>query len=249
MASSGTTSSSVVDEVVVLGDAPRLAPLGPSERGDVDVEGRPRPGGAVALREAVHDRVAAVREDDEQDTDAVVGRAPERLDPVQRRAVADDRDDGPLGERHAHAGRSRKRETEPAHGRAEEAEGLAREEAVVKLGPVDGSLLDENGLRGSRSASAERTWPARSGSPAAGGSGAGGGRNCSGVLASRAGNRCASSRHAAAGGASTASSAGLRWISSGLSPMTAIRVPGSVKRPRLYGDWRKTGAPTTRTAS
>ena len=49
-----------------------------------------------------------------------------------------------------------------------------------------------------------------------------------------AGTRAASSRHTAAGGASTASSAGLRCASSGSSPTTAIRVPGSVRRPGTY---------------
>src|ERR687898_881348 len=89
---------------------------------------------------------------------------------------------------------------------------------------------------GSRSASAASTCPARSGSPAAGGSGACGGWYGSGGVPSRCGRRLARALHTEAGGASTASPAGLRWTSSALAPTIAILVPGSVKRPEALGE-------------
>ena len=82
--------------------------------------------GAGVLGEPVHDRVAAVREDHEQSACAVVRCAPQRLDPVEGRSVADDRDDRAPGQCHPQSGRRREREPEPAHRGAQQAERLAR---------------------------------------------------------------------------------------------------------------------------
>jgi hypothetical protein len=125
-------------------DAPCVATLGARERGNVDVEPRPGAGRAVPLREPVHDRVPAVRQDHEQHAGAVLRRAPERLDPVEGRAVAHDCDDRALRQCHPHAGRARQGEAEPAHRRAEEAERGSGEQPVVELRPVDGRLFDDD---------------------------------------------------------------------------------------------------------
>ncbi len=213
------------------------------------LEAGPRARSAGALGEPVHDRVAAVRENDVQRARAVAGGAPEGLDLVEGRAVPDDGHDRTPGQRHAQAGRRREREAESALRGAQVAERLPRRQAVVDLGPVDRGLLDTIASRGSRSASAASTCDASSGSPGAGGSGAGGGGNGSGGGVSRCSTRAARPAQTAAGGASTASCTGLRWISSGSSETSASRVPGSVNVPGAYAAWRKAGAPTTRTAS
>jgi hypothetical protein len=61
-----------------------------------------------------------------------VRRAPQGLDLVQRRAVADDGDDGRPGA-HAQADGGGTREAEAAHGGAEEAQRRARGHARVEL--------------------------------------------------------------------------------------------------------------------
>ena len=94
--------------------------------------------------ESVHDRVAAVREDHEQHAGAIVRSAPERLDPVEGRTVADDRDDRALGQRHAQPGCSGESEPEPAHSGAQRPERLARREADQELGPVRWALLEDD---------------------------------------------------------------------------------------------------------
>src|SRR4051794_41200513 len=99
------------------------------------LDARPRDAAGMPLREAVHDGVAAVAQDHEEGADAVLDGAPERLDRVERGAVADDRDHGTVRLRHAHPDRSGEREAEPAHGRAEEAEWLDGPQPPVQLGP------------------------------------------------------------------------------------------------------------------
>ena len=121
---------------------------GAGEPGDVDAEPGPRRRSALLLDEPVHDGVAAVREDHEQGADAIVRGAPERLDAVERRAVADDGDHGPVRPRHAHADRGREREAEPAHRSAQEAERLPRGNARVQLGAVRRRLLDHDRIAG-----------------------------------------------------------------------------------------------------
>ena len=108
------------------------------------------------------------------------------------------------------------REAEPAHRRAEEPERRPRGNARVQLRAVGRRLLDQHASRGSRSARAARTCPARSGSPSAGGDGGAGLANGSGADPIRGGTVRASSAQTAAGEASTASSAGLRCTSAGI---------------------------------
>ena len=99
-------------------------------------------------------------------------RAPERLDAVERRAVADDRDDRPVGQRHPQPGRAGEREAEAAHRGAEEAERLARGQSLVQLRPVDRRLLDDDGVAAAAARRARRgRGRAGSGSPAPGGAG------------------------------------------------------------------------------
>src|SRR5947208_3672021 len=76
----------------------------PGERLQVGApDGRPGDPARMPFGEPVHDRVAAVVQDDEDGADAVLGCAPQRLDRVERGAVADYRDDRPVGPRHAQA--------------------------------------------------------------------------------------------------------------------------------------------------
>ena len=153
-------------------------PSAAREARDVHVDGRPGAGTALLLDQPVHHRVPAVREDHEQRARPVVRRAPERLDAVERRAVADDRRDRPVGPSEAKAGGRRQREPEPAHRRAEKAERLARRNACAELGPVGRCLLEQD--RVARQPLGDRrqnTCPARSGSPSAGGAGAAGRRS------------------------------------------------------------------------
>ena len=88
-------------QLVVRLDPPRFAAEAARDLGDVDVERRPGCVEAAALGEAVHDRVPTVREDHVEHAGLVLRRAPERLDPVERRAVSDDRDDRPVRQRQA----------------------------------------------------------------------------------------------------------------------------------------------------
>ena len=108
----------------------------------------PKPGhGAVppcCSDEAVHHGVPAVREDHEQRPGAVVRRAPERLDRVERRAVADEGDHRTVRARHPDAGRRRKREAEAPHGGAEHAERLPRRQAHEQLRTVGRRLLEDD---------------------------------------------------------------------------------------------------------
>ena len=146
-ASPGSTSSRRASRSCVVLDADRLAALGAGHRGDVDrVEGRPRRRLARVRRQLVHDRVAAVGHDQEQRSHAVARGAPQRLDGVQRRAVAEHRHHGTVGQRHPHAHGARQGEAEAAHRRAEEAHRDAGRDAGVQLGPAGGRLLDEDGV-------------------------------------------------------------------------------------------------------
>ena len=109
-----------------------------------------------------------------------MGRAPHRLDLVDRRAVADDRDDRPVRQRHPQPGHPGKREAEPALRGADVAERLACGQPVASSGRSTGASSCTTASRGSRSASAESTWPALSGSPGAGGAAAPGATSGSG---------------------------------------------------------------------
>ena len=139
------------------------AALGARHRADVDrVELRPRPVGPAALREPVHDRVAAVDEHDEEDADAVGGRAPQRGDLVERGAVADDGQHRAVLPRDPHADRRGHREAEHPH-RADEAERLGRRDARVQLRAARRRLLEQDrvvrqalGQRGEHVAGAHR---------------------------------------------------------------------------------------------
>ena len=228
----GSTSSSVSSSSACPRDRPRRAPERPRETGDVDREARPGRRAAGLLGEPVHDRVAAVRQDHEQRAGVVVRRAPERLDRVQRRAVADDRDDGPIRPRHAQADRGGQGEAEAAHGGAQRAERLARRQAHEQLGPVRRRLLDHRSRcagcarrsrrRRARRAAARRPPEARAGRAAA--------RRGDGVP-ERAGSARASSAHTGPGAASTARSALLRCTSAGSSLTIATRRAGLDERP------------------
>ena len=194
--------------------APRSPGRGPSRRCRSPSSAGHGPCAAGALGEPVHDRVAAVAQDDEQHAGAVRGRAPQRLDLVQRRAVADDGQHRAVGARHAQADRGGQREAEHAH-RADEAERRGRAGCGrAAPGGCDGVSSSRIASRGRRSASACRTWPARSGSPGRGGGG-GAGRVRGGGAGARASTASASAAQIAAGSPSTASSTGLRCASSG----------------------------------
>ena len=98
-------------------------------------------------------------------------------------------------------------------------------------GRLDGVSSSRIASRGSRSASAASTWPARSGSPSAGGSG-GAGRSRAGPFGEgRASTAAASAATITAGSPSTVRSAGLRCASAGSWVTIAIRVPGSTSGP------------------
>ena len=101
---------------------------------------------AVLLGEPVHDRVAAVGQHDEQHAAAVVRGAPQRLDAVERRPVADDRHDRAARVGHPHADRGRQAEAEPAHRGAEEPERGPGREQPVQVGAARRRLLDDDGL-------------------------------------------------------------------------------------------------------
>ena len=231
----GTISSSTSSSSSCSRDGLRRAAERPRQAGDVDPEARPRGVASLLLGEPVHDGVAAVREDHEQRAGAVVGCAPERLDRVQRRAVADERDDGPVGACHAHAGRGGKREAEAAHRRAQRAERLARRQAREELGAVRRGLLEDDRVRASRSATAANTCPARSGCA---------GRRRVGRRGTRERRRRPrvprrdDARELGAhgpGGASTARSAVLRCTSAASWLTTTTRRPGLHERPRHEG--------------
>ena len=162
--------------------------------------------------------------------------APERLDAVDRRAVADDGDDRPLRQRHPHAGRAAEREAEPAHRGAQEAERLARGQPVVQLGPVDGRLLDDDRI--ARQPLGERREHVTGAQRLARRRRLGRRRRPKRLGrrdVARRHARIASSRQTAAGGASTASSAGLRCTSSALSLTTRDPRAGVRERPGAYG--------------
>ena len=167
-ASAGSSASRRSSRSGVLGDADALAALRARHRADVDrVELRPRPVGPVALREPVHDRVAAVDEHDEEHADLVGDRAPQRGDLVERGAVADDRQHRAVLARHPHADRRRQREAEHPH-RADEAARRGGGDARVQLGPARRRLLEQDrvvrqplGQRGEHVAGAQRLARAR----------------------------------------------------------------------------------------
>lgn len=121
--------------------------------------------------------------------------------------------------------------------------------SACRSGRLDGVSSTTTASGASRSARAASTCAARSGSPSAGGAGGArllmGGRG----VPVAAGSATVRRRTVSAGSASTASSTGLRWASSGSSVITASRVPGATKVPCSYGYCRNTGAPTASTAS
>ena len=132
------------EQVVVGLDPARLAALRAGHRRDVDpVQRRPRAVAAGALGEPVHDRVAAVAQDDEQHAGVVGGRAPERLDLVEARAVADDGQHRAVRARHPQADRRRQREAEHPH-RAEEPQRRGRGDARVQLRAAARGLLQQH---------------------------------------------------------------------------------------------------------
>ena len=108
----------------------------------------PKPGhGArlvLRLRQPVHHRVAAVGEHDEDHADLVARRAPEGLDRVQGRAVADHGHHRAARQRHPDPDRRRQAEAQPAHRRAQEPERLARRQAHEQLRPRGGRLLHQH---------------------------------------------------------------------------------------------------------
>ena len=124
----------------------------------------------MLLGEPVHDRVAAVGQHDEQHAAAVVRRAPQRLDPVERRAVADDRDDRAARARPS-ARRSRPAGANPSPPIAalrKPERGPGRAAAGAGRGGSTASPRRRRCRPASRSASAAMTCAARSGSPSAG---------------------------------------------------------------------------------
>src|SRR3954471_1120361 len=130
-------------ELVVRRDAARRAAEAPGDRRELDLlERRPWTRPAVLLGEAVHDRVAPVRKHDEERAHAIVRGAPHGHDLVDRRAVADDRDDRAIRHRHAQAHRRRQREAEPALGPAQIPERLPGRQERVQVGAVDRGLLE-----------------------------------------------------------------------------------------------------------
>ena len=66
------------------------------------------------------------------------------MNAVERRPVAGDGDDRPVGKRHLHPGRGGEGEAEPALRGAQVPERLAGREAIVDVRPVDGRLLDHD---------------------------------------------------------------------------------------------------------
>ena len=214
---------------------------GPCAPMSIASNARPRAvAAAVALGEPVHDRVAAVDEHDEQHAGAVARRAPQRLDLVQRRAVADDRQHRAVRAAPS-AGRSRagQREAEHAH-RAHEAERRGGGDAGVQLR----AARRASPRRGSRraaaaSASAASTWPARSGSPASGGAGGAGVAAAATIRFAPRSTAPASAAQIAAGSPITASSTGLRCASSGSCGDARRRAcPSRTSGPASYGYWR-----------
>ena len=111
------------------------------EQGDVDgAEIRPRAAPTGTLGQPVHDRVAVVGHHDRQQRRAVTSGAPQRLDRVQRGAVAEHRHDGPVLERHREPRRGRDAEAERAVGAADEARAAgARGSAASAPGGSRGS--------------------------------------------------------------------------------------------------------------
>ncbi len=205
---------------------------------------------AVELGEAIHHRVAAVREDHEDRADPVVRRGPERLDRVERGPVADDREHRALRPGHPDPDRGRHREPEPAHRGAHEPERSARGDparaapacwtapprarprhaAGAARAPTK-TYAEVSGLCAARTGASRAACRRAPSSPAA------------------CGSRAASSSHAAATGARTTSSAALRCASSASSVTTATLVSAPWNGPGAYVYWRNAGAPTTRTAS
>ena len=203
------------------------------------------------LGEPVHDRVAAVREDHEQRAGAVLRRAPERLDRVERRAVADDRDDGAVGPRHAQPDRGGQREPEPAHGRAERAERLARRQAHEQLGTVRRRLLDHDRIarealgqrredvgRAQRLAGGRRSRRRGRHANGAGGASVARGQDARQLGAHRPGRR----QHREVGRAP------VHLGAIAARPSRRV-VPAFTNGPGTNGYWRKTGAPTASTTS
>src|SRR6266508_2429053 len=137
----------LAQQLVVRLDPSCRTAEGACDRGDVDVDARPRPAAAMPFREPVHHRVAAVRQHDEERADAVVSGAPEGLDTEDRRAVAHDRDHRPARLRHPHPGGCGKREPEAAHRGAQEAERGPRCDVRVEIRASRRRLLDDDGVR------------------------------------------------------------------------------------------------------
>ena len=145
----GSTSSERGGQLVVRGDAPRRAAQAGRDGREIErIEPRPCAGGSMRTGELVHDGVAPVAHDDEDDARAVARRAPERLDRVRRRAVAEQREHGPAGQRHAQADGAGEAEAERAVGHCDEAERRTRRDAGEDLGPVRRRLLDEDRIGG-----------------------------------------------------------------------------------------------------
>ena len=122
----------------------RRAAEGAPERRVVDVVDRgPRSAarGLLGLREPVHDGVAVVVQDDVEHAAAIALRAPERLDAVERRAVADDGDNGTARQSHPNARRRGQREPEAAHRCAEEAERSTRLPPLVVCVPAARTIV------------------------------------------------------------------------------------------------------------
>ena len=249
-ARAGSSSSSVLEQVGVRLDPARLAALGARHRGDVDrVQRGPRAVAAGALGEPVHDRVAAVAQDDEQHAGLVGGRAPQRLDLVERRAVADHGQHRAVGPRHPHADRGGQGEAEHPH-RADEAQRRGGGDPRVQLGAARRRLLEQDrvareplGERGEDVAGAAAARRVAAAAAAAGGV------RCGVRRPGRASTASASAAQIAAGAPSTASSTGLRCASSGSCVTSASRVLGSTSGPGSYGYWRSAPVPTIRTAS
>ena len=178
-----------------------------------------------SLREAIHDGVPAVRENHEERSHAVVHGAPQRLDRVERRAIADDGDDRAVWPCHPNPDRRRKGEPEASHGRAQPPERLACRKPHEHLGPARRRLLEHDrvtpqalGQRVEDVPRAQRVVRATARRAARGEAG----RR---LRPHAAGTLRASSAHTPATGARTASSAALRWASAGSSVTTATRVP------------------------
>ena len=216
------------------------------DRRELDLgEAGPGPVLAVALHEPVHDRVAAVREHDEEDADPVVRRAPERpgsrRSPSRRRRRRRPGAPGAPCARPAAAGTAK---PSPPIAALRKPSGSRASSRSWISGRSTGASSTTTASRGSRSASAASTWLAVSGSPGAGGAAAeAGAERLRRLGVALPDTRRASSRQTAAGGASTASSTGLRCsLVAVFAELRATRVPSLVKRPARHGDWRKTPA-------